>query len=201
MNCVKWCLLALAFASVLVTGRAFAAPSIVGDVVEIWGVAQSNGAEFHHATVPVIDPGVEYTETILITDIYELDFRPAAITLNSLDNWYSPWFNSGFPPSRLEFRDIDVPGMPWLSIGGVNVLFSETIVPEDDAPVGYPAFSSGNVSFTSDSVALEIGPYRFPTGSRVQIDLTFVPEPATVTLLGVPMVAGLCLRRRRQVRL
>ncbi len=97
----------------------------------------------------------------------------------------------------MDFRGIDVPGMPGLSIGGVNVIFSDTIVPEPGAPLGYPAFSASNVTFTADSVTLQIGPYSFPTGSRVQIDLLFVPEPGTASLCVCGLLTAAVLFRRR----
>jgi hypothetical protein len=196
MNCWKSCLFAaLAASAVFIAAPFAAAQSIVGDTIDVWGVAQSNGSEYLHASVQVVDPGVEFTQSI-IGDIYDLDFGPSTITLNNIDDWYSPWFNSGHPPTRMEFRGIDVPGMPGLSIGGISVLFSDTIVPEDDAPVGYPAFSADNVTFTGDSVAIEIGPYKFPEGSRIQIDVTFVPEPTSAVLLGGGLIAGALFRRR-----
>ena len=140
MNFIRYFLLVLTLALAL-TAAPLQAASIVGDTVEIWSVAQSSGSELLVDTVQVIDPGVEYTAKI-INDIYELNFGPSSISLSTLDDWYSPWFNSGFPPSQLDFRGIDVPGMPGLSIGGVNVIFSDTIVPEPGAPLGYPAFST-----------------------------------------------------------
>lgn len=173
------------------------AASIVGDSVDIWSVAQSSGDEFFKDTVVVVDPGIEYTETILTTDIYDLNFGPTSISLVTLDDWYSPWFDSGFSPTRLEFRNIDVPGIPELSIGGVNVVFSETIVPEPGAPEDYPSFSADNVTFTPHSVILEIGPYSFPTGSEVQMDLIFVPEPSTATLMACGLLSAVILGRRR----
>lgn len=197
MNCLKNCPIIIAFALMLSVGRSDAAQSIVGDTVDIYSVAQSSGTEFLADTVQVVDPGVEYTAMIVNTDIYDLDIGPASIVLNSLDDWFSPWFNSGFSPSSLQVRDIDVPGMPGLTIGGVSVIYSETIVPEDNAPLNYPAFSADNVTFTADSVMLQIGPYSFPTGSRVQIDLTFVPEPATASLFGCGLLSALTLVRRR----
>jgi hypothetical protein len=200
MSLVRTCCPAFMIAWVLVAGTAFASPSIVGDMVDIWTHAQSNDVEYFQGSFQVVDPGIEYTSTILVTDIYTVNIGPTSIVLNTLDEWYSPWFNSGFEPSRLEFRDIDVPGKPWLSIGGASMIFSDTIMPEAGAPVGYPAFSADNLSFTADSVALETGPYRFPVGSRVQIDLTFVPEPGTATLFCGALFAGALLRRRRSGR-
>ncbi len=185
----------MTFALALAAGRVQAA-SIVGDTVEIWGVAQSSGTESLQDTVQVVDPGVEYTATI-IGDIYDLNIGPASISLISLDDWYSPWFNSGFPPSALEVRDIDVPGMPGLSIGGVSVIYSDTIVPEQNAPLNYPAFSAADVTFTAHSVILQIGPYSFPTGSRVEIDLMFVPEPGTASLCICGLLSAVLLVRRR----
>lgn len=197
MSCVWRCQLIVTFAMVLTAGRTYAAPSIVGDTVEIWSVAQSNGNENLQDTVQVVDPGVEYTSTIINNDIYELNIGSTSILLNTLSDWYSPWFNSGFPPTTLEIRDIDVPGMPGLTIGGVSVIFSDTIVPEPNAPLGYPAFSAANVTFDAHSVALQTGPYSFPTGSRVQIDLTFVPEPGTAGLLVCGLPLALARVRRR----
>ena len=197
MNRLNTAQLTLVFALVLAAGRCSVAQSIVGDTIDIWTVAQSSGTEFFQETVLVVDPGIEYTATILVTDIYDVNIGPTSIVLNTLDEWFSPWFNSGHPPSRLEFRDIDVPGMPGLSTGGVSVLFSDTIVPEDGAPMGYPAFSASNVTFTADSVEIETGPYTFPVGSRIQIDLTFVPEPGTASLLGSALLAAAMAMRRR----
>ncbi len=196
MSCVRKCQFVLTFALALAAGRLQAA-SIVGDTVEIWGVAQSSGGEFLNDTVQVVDPGIEYTATIVNNDIYDLNIGPASIVLNTLDDWYSPWFNSGFSPSTLEIRDIDVPGMPGLSIGGVSVIFSDTIVPEPGAPMNYPAFSAADVTFTAHSVILQIGPYSFPTGSRVEIDLTFVPEPGTASLCVCGLLTAVVLFRRR----
>jgi hypothetical protein len=197
MNCVMKSTIVLTFALILTAGRSYAAPSIVGDTVDIYSVAQSSGSEFLSDTVQVVDPGVEYTATILNTDIYDLNIGPTSIQLITLSDWYSPWFNSGYPPSSLQIRDIDVPGMPGLSIGGVSVTFSDTIVPEPNAPLNYPAFSAANVSYTANSVMLEIGPYSFPTGARVQIDLTFVPEPGMASLLGCGLLCVLTALRSR----
>lgn len=189
----KWQLLFFCALS-LAVGRTCAASSIVGDTVDIYGVAQLNGSETLRDTVVVVDPGIEYT-AVIIDPIYELNIGPASITLNSVAGWFSPWFNSGNPPTTLEIRDINVPGMPGQSIGGVSVIYSETIVPHDSAPVNYPDFSESNVTFTPNSVILQTGPYLFPTGSRVQIDLTFVPEPSTVLLFLTGSV--LALRSRQ----
>ncbi len=195
MFCVRsW--LAVALVLAFFAGSVQAA-SIVGDTVEIWGVAQSNGGETLRDTVVVVDPGIEYTATIVQTDIYNLDIGPSSIVLDTLSGWFSPWFNSGFPETTLEVRDIDVPGMPGLVIGGVSMIFSDTIVPEAGAPLNYPAFSSSNVSFTDHSVILQTGPYSFPTGSRVQIDITFVPEPGTATLLVFGGFGAALIVRRR----
>jgi hypothetical protein len=176
-----------------------AAPSIVGDTVQIWTVAQLTGDESLQDAVVVVDPGIEYTSTILVTDIYDVNLGPTSIALNTLSDWYSPWFDSGFPPTSLQFRDIDVPGMPWLFIGDVSVIHSDTIVPEPQAPPAYPAFSASNVTFTPDSVSLQIGPYSFPVGSRVQIDLTFVPEPVSALLLATAVLGAIALRPRKRI--
>ncbi len=194
MRCIRKWQLVLTLALALTAGRVQAA-SIVGDTVDIWGVAQSNGTEYLNDSVQVVDPGVEYTATIINNDIYDLDIGPASIVLNSLSDWFSPWFNSGFPPTTIEVRDIDVPGMPWQSIGGVSVIYSESIVPEPGAPLNYPAFSAANVTFTAHSVILQTGPYSFPTGSRVEIDLVFVPEPGTAGLLICGLLPALVLVR------
>ncbi len=195
MSFVRKCQLALMLAVTLAAGRVQGA-SIVGDTVDIWGVAQSSGAEFLYDTVQVVDPGVEYTATI-VGDIYDLNLGPESITLITLDDWYSPWFNSGFPPTTLEIRGIDVPGMPQLTIGSVDVLFSDTIVPEPGAPLNYPAFSAANVTFTDHSVIMQIGPYSFPVGARLQVDLHFVPEPGTASLLVCGLLGLAVLIRRR----
>lgn len=194
----------LALTVVVVLGAAIGAAttaraaSIVGDTVDIYGVAQSNGGEFLHDTVVVVDPGIEFSQIILIDPIYNLDIGPSSISLESLADWYSPWFNSGFPATTLEIRDIDVPGMPNLVIGGVSVIFSDTIVPEQNAPLNYPAFSAANVSFTDHSVILQTGPYSFPTGSRVLIDIVFVPEPGTISLLACGAFGAVLLVRRKR---
>lgn len=197
MSFSQTCRCALACALMLVAGRSLAAPSIVGDMVDIWTHAQSNDTEYFQGTFQVVDPGIEYTSTILVTDIYTVNLGPSSIVLHTLEEWYSPWFNSGYEPSRIEFRDIDVPGKPWLTIGGVSMIYSDTIVPEAGAPLGYPTFSAANASFTADSVIVETGPYRFPVGSRLQIELTFVPEPGTATLFGGALLASAVLRRRQ----
>ena len=197
MKRVRTCQFALTLVLSLAAGRLQAA-SIVGDSVELWGVAQSTGTEYFYDTVVVIDPGVEYSSMILNNTIYDLNIGPASISLESLDDWFSPWFNSGFPPTTLEIRGIDVPGMPELVVGGVSVIFSDTIVPEDGAPLNYPAFSAANVTFTDHTVVLQTGPYSFPTGSRVQIDLVFVPEPGTASLLACGLLSAAVLIERRK---
>ena len=172
------------------------AATIVGDSVEVWGVAQLNGVETHRDTVVVTDPGVEYTSTI-INDIYDVDFGPTSVQLTTINAWFSPWFNSGNSPSSLEFRDINVPGDPNLIIGSIDVRFTGNIVPDDSAPANYPDFSENNVSFGDDFIRIETGPYSFPQGSTVLVTMNFIPEPSTGLLTffaAIPML----LRRQRK---
>ncbi|WP_145249491.1 PEP-CTERM sorting domain-containing protein [Aeoliella mucimassa] len=158
----------------------FAAPSMVGDYVDLYHFPQYTGVENYSTTVEVVDPGVEY-----ITDLslYTLDLSETTIQLTSLSDWYSPYFNTGNDPSKLIIRDIDIPGYSDLSIGSIAVDFSRDITPEDDAPMDWPEFSADNISFSGHEVTISYGGYSFPEDSYVTIDLTFVPEPGTVTLL------------------
>jgi hypothetical protein len=183
--------------SVLVTAGSTRAATLVGDTVEIWGYAQLTGSETLRDTVPVVDPGVEYTAT-LISDYYDLDFGPTSITLTTESTWYSPWFDSGFEPSAQLFRDLDFVGEPGRKIVGVEVEWTGDIEPESFAPIGYPAFSAAAVTWTEDSVRLETGPYRFYAGSSVTIHLLTeaVPEPGAACLAVVGVAAALVGRRR-----
>lgn len=185
-------------AASLYPGESNAALSIVGDTVEIWGTAQLNGSETLRATVVVADPEIEYTSKI-INDIFTIDLGISTIELVTLSAWYSPWFDSGNPPTAQEFRGIQVPANPGLIIGSVDVRFSDSIVPHDSAPVGYPAFSANNVSFGDDFVRLTTGPYLFPENSRVLITMNFIPEPSSV-MLAIGTGGFMLLRRKRSSR-
>ena len=190
--------LLLVFALSLHPALSYAAPSIVGDTVDIWSVAQLNGTETLRETILVVDPGVEYTSTI-INDIYDLDFGPDSVELRTLNAWFSPWFNSGHPPTSLELRGINVPGEPNLTIGDIDVLFSEGITPEDNAPLNYPDFSADNVTFGDDFLRIETGPYRFEENSSVLVTMTFIPEPSTgLFMFGVCCIALLRGRQRKE---
>lgn len=172
------------------------AASIVGDQIEIWNTPQLNGVPTFEAAAEVVDPGVEYTATIS-SDIYHVDLAASSILLTTEAAWFSPWFDSGNAPSSMEIRDINVPGQPGLAISGIDVFYSDNIVTDDSAPLGHPAFSAANVSFTPDSVRLEYGGYRFPEGSEVLVNLHFAPEPASLAV-GAVAIACLAGRRRRR---
>ncbi|TWU00507.1 hypothetical protein Pla108_14590 [Botrimarina colliarenosi] len=182
----------------LVPASSAVGATLVGDTVEIWSHAQLNDSESLRDTVAVVDPGVEYTATIT-SDIYDLDFGPTSITLTTKSPWYSPWFNSGFDPTAQLYRDLDFVGEPDRKIVGVEVEWTGSITPEDNAPLGYPAFSAAAVSWTEDSVRLKTGPYSFAEGSTVTIHLlTAVPEPGAACLaLGGVAIAATRRRSRR----
>ncbi len=169
--------------------------SMLGDTVEIWGRAQLNGSETLRDTVVVADPGVEYSLSISQDVNYTLDLTSHTIRLDTFNPWFSPWFNSGHEPTALEIRDIDVVGDPEQHIGAVSVSFGGSILPEDNAPPAYAAFSSDNIEFGDDWVRIITGPYLFSDGSFVQIDLTFIPAPGPAALGGLGLLAA--ARRRR----
>ncbi len=172
-----------------------ASGQLIGDTVEIWGRAQLNGSETLRDTVMVVDPGFEYFVTISQDLNYTLDIGADSITLETFSPWFSPWFNSGHEPTALEIRGLDFVGDPSMVIGGVSVMISGVIEPEDNAPMGYAAFSADNVEFGDDWVRIITGPYVFESGSVVQIDLTFVPAPSALALFGLGSV---CTVRRRR---
>lgn len=192
--------LLLATVAALGTAAPAVAASIVGDSIEIWSEAQLSDTETYKDTVVVIDPGIEYTQSIS-SDIYHLDFGPSSIELNTLSAWFSPYFNTENDPSSMILRDIDVPGEPGLAIGAIDVDFTRGISVDDSAPDGYPEFSAENVTYTGDSVRIEYGGYRFAEGSRLTIGLEFVsrevPEPATAGLAGLGAIAAMVGRLRR----
>jgi hypothetical protein len=186
----------LILASALCPTQSEAVTTIVGDSIDIWGVAQLNAVETYRDTIIVTDPGVEYTAAI-VNDIYTLDFGPTSVVLTTINPWYSPWFNSGNPPSALELRGINVPGEPNLIIGSIDVRITDNIVPEENAPANYPDFSANNVTFGDDFLRIETGPYSFPENSTVLISMNFVPEPSTGLLTFAACLPPLLRRQRK----
>jgi hypothetical protein len=171
-----------------------AQPSMVGDTVLMYSTPQLTGVELFKDAFVVVDPGVEHTSEL---SLFSLDFDESTITLTSLNDWHSPYFDSGFAPSSMSLRDIEIPGSPGLRIGAINVLYPREIVRHDDTPEPWPDFSAANFSFGDHEVMLSYGGYEFPQGSQVVISLTFVPEPSSVVLVGLGcMAVGAWIRLR-----
>lgn len=174
---------------------ASAVPSLVGDTVQRVQYAQSSGEIVTNDFAIVADPGPEFIDSSVFLggEWRRFDLGPTSIRMETSQYWYSPWFDSGNLPSYAEFRDLDFGEPGWL-IGGVNVTWGGSIGVESGAPLNYPAFGPGAVSFNADTVRLYTGPYEFGPGSWVQIDLILIPSPASLAVIGFGFVAA---RRRR----
>lgn len=178
-----------------VAGTAFASPSLVGDTIERVQYAQASGNFTPGEFAVVTDPGVEYIDSFPLTgEFRRFNIGATSIRMETASTWFSPWFDTGNPPTFVEFRDLDF-GEPGWTIGGVNVTWGGTIFAEDDAPLNYPAFSSAAVDFNADTVRLYTGPYQFEAGSWVQIDLILVPAPGAAAVCAM---LGLAATRRRR---
>lgn len=178
------------------SGVATAGGSLVGDTVEYWTHAQLNGQQQLREFGIVTDPGHEFTVDFFGTVWYTLDIGPNSLRLDTYEDWFSPWFNSGFPQTHLEIRDLDWSGAPGTTIVDVIVTYSSTgITHEPGAPDDLPAFSAANVSFTADSVRIVVGGYAFAPGSWVNIEFVTVPGPGAAGVLGA---SGLLAARRRR---
>ena len=186
------CLLSLT-ALTLATGSA-AHAGLIGDEVEIWSHAQSNGVSTLFDTATVASPGHEYEAGPGNTVVYAVDFEDTTLRLDSFGSWHSPWFNSGHPPSSLDIRDLDFVGDPSMIIGAIDVSFRGVVI-DDGTPDDFAEFSADNVQFGDDWVRIEYGGYAFIDGTFVDIDITFVPAPGGVALFGA---GGLCMMRRRR---
>ena len=191
----KVCALALGCSTGLLGASTVSAQTLVGDTVELWAHPQSNGNLNMVGSSLVVSPGFEF-EQVIINPISTFNIEATSIRFDAVDDFYGPYFNSGFDPTYYEIRDLDFIGEPDRHIVGVNVSFATTIGIHEDTPMGWPQFSAANVTFTADSVRLSIGGYEFPTGSWVEIELiTAVPAPAA---LGVIAIGGLFSGRRRR---
>jgi hypothetical protein len=174
---------------------ASAAPSLVGDTILRVSQPQLTGEIIDPQFAIVSDPGVEYIDSFdFAGEFRRINVGPTSIRMENTQTWFSPWWDTGNPPSYFEFRDLDFSEPGW-SIVGVNVTWGGTIFPEDDSPLNYPAFGPGAVAFNADTVRLYIGPYQFEAGSWVQIDLILAPTPSAAVLAGLGLLAA--GRRRR----
>lgn len=187
--------LAVSAAAVAASAGVASAQTLIGDTVDLVTYAQSNGQTYPQGSAVVISPAAEFTQSILDNPISNVNIDALSIRLNSLDTFYSPYFNSGFEPTYFEIRNLGFVGEPQRYISGVDVHFFNVQV-HQDSPVNWPAYSTGNVTFTADSVRISIGGYEFPTGSYVHVNLlTSIPAPGAAALLGV---GGLVALRRRR---
>ena len=179
----------------MLAGSAQAA-SLVGDLIQRVGFAQSSGGISSNDFAIVQDPGVEFIDTFpIVGPLDRFDVGPDYIRMDSLTNWFSPWFDNGNPPSYYEFRDLDFSGPPGTVIGGVLVEWSSNIQLSEGAPLGYAPFGAQNVTWNADTVRIQIGPYLFPEGAWVHITLLTVPAPAGGAMA---VAAGLVVARRRR---
>lgn len=182
--------------SILFASTALAGvPSLVGGTILRVSQPQLTGEIINPELALVQDPGHEYADVIIGDPFRTIDVGPDYIRYQSLSSHYSPWFDSGFPASYIEFRDLDFSGPPGTVIGGVEVEWSSPIHTEDGAPLGHPAFSAAAVTWNADTIRLTTGPYVFPEGSFVHIRILTVPAPGAAGVLA--LVGALAVRRRR----
>ncbi len=196
LNPARLALCTATLAALAGTGRAEAAASLVGDTIQRVSQPQLTGVVGDPQFAVVQDPGFEYIDSFQFSgDFRRIDIGPDYIRMENLSSWFSPWFNSGFAPTYVEFRDLDF-DVPGVVIGGVQVSWSSTIGLEDNAPIGYPLFGAHAVTWNADTIRLQIGPYSFPEGSFVHIQILTIPAPGA----GAVALAGglLALRRRRR---
>jgi len=59
-----------------------------------------------------------------------------------------------------------------------------------------PGFSASNISFTDHSVKVGIGGIDWDGGQQLTINLQFVPEPSSLALIGVAVLALLVYQIR-----
>jgi hypothetical protein len=177
-----------------VCGPALGGASLVGDTIEYWRHPQLTGETILDSFGIVTDPGHEFTVGGAGLVLFTIDVGVNSVRIDSVTDWHSPWFNTGFDPSWMEIRDLDW-SVPGTTIVDVIVTFSPGISPESGAPDGMPAFSAANAWFTDDSVAISYGGYAFTAGSWVNVELVTIPAPgAGCVLATLAMLAG---RRRR----
>ncbi len=186
----------LAAACAMVAGASASAQTLVGDAVSWWSQPQLTGVVELRDIAVVTTPAHEFESVILVDPISTINVEATSIRLDSLSNWYSPYFNSGFEPTYFEIRGLNFVGEPERYISGVEVSFATTIAVESGSPANWPNYSAANVSFTANSVRISIGGYEFVEGSYVHVNLlTAVPAPGAVAVLGL---AGLVATRRRR---
>ncbi len=178
---------------VLGAAAANASAGLIGDTVAMWHTPQLTGESSLRGFAVVADPGIEFSTELSGDVLYTLDLDATSIRLDTVNYWYSPWFNSGHAPSSIEIRGMDFG--PGLSITGLDVTFSPRIRQNDSAPGDLPAFSADNIVFSGDTVRINYGGFEFFEGSWIQIDMIVTPAPAGV---GVLAGAGLLACRRRR---
>lgn len=176
------------------TSNANANPSMLGDTVDLYSTPQLTGVEGYRDSFVVVNPDVEYTTEL---ELYDLQLSDTTILLDSQKDWFSPYFNSGFDPSSITLKSLDIPGSPGLRIGSIDVDHSREIVRHENTPEPWPDFSPANVTFGDHEVDISYGGYSFPEGSQVLVTLYFVPEPGGVAMMLVGSVIGAMWWRRR----
>ncbi len=131
----------------------------------------------------VVGPGQETDGNIEgVTDLL-VDFGPSTLTITlrtvlSTPTWNTAAFNGPVFTSATPFDIASATVDPTTTMAG---------------------FDNSRVSFGPKDIALNWNGLSYVDGTGVQIDFTFIPEPATIAVLGLGLTAILAARRPRRV--